>query len=106
MVSLYLSNLEVVNEHIEYRNSYKYKLKEIGYKDEQIEKIEKLKDETIDYILTLKKDKNGMSKMTTGYIQIVDGKLYDVEFETNENGKYTIKYSNIEENKVKKLKKG
>ena len=29
---------------------------------------------------TLKKDKNGMSKQTTGYIQLVDGQLVDVSY--------------------------
>ena len=45
-----------IKKYVDYINSYKYKLKKVGYNTEQIEKIEKLKTDTIDYILTLKKD--------------------------------------------------
>ena len=45
-----------ITKYIEYRNSYKYKFKELGYKEEQIKKLEKLTDKTKDYILTLKKN--------------------------------------------------
>ena len=44
-----------ITKYIEYRNSYKYKLKQIGYDSEQTEKIETLSNDTKDYILTLKK---------------------------------------------------
>lgn len=44
-----------ITKYIEYRNSYKYKLKQIGYDSEQTEKIETLSNNTKDYILTLKK---------------------------------------------------
>ena len=45
-----------ITKYIEYRNSYRYKLKQIGYDNEQIEKIETLSNNTKDYILTLKKN--------------------------------------------------
>ena len=45
-----------ITKYIEYRNSYKYKLKQIGYDSEQTEKIETLSNNTKDYILTLKKN--------------------------------------------------
>lgn len=45
-----------ITKYIEYRNSYKYKFKELGYSEEQIDKLEKLTDKTKDYILTLKKN--------------------------------------------------
>ena len=51
---------------------------------------------------TLKKDKNGMSKQTSGYVQVIDGVLNNVEFILNENGKYSQVYSIIKENKVRK----
>ena len=38
---------------------------------------------------TLKKDKNKLSKQTTGYVQIVDGNLVDISF-IPKNGKYEI----------------
>lgn len=34
---------------------------------------------------TLKKDKNKMSKQTSGYVQIVDGKLETVHFDPSNN---------------------
>ncbi len=37
---------------------------------------------------TLKKDKNRLSKQTSGYIQVVDNELSNIEFVVNENGKY------------------
>ena len=50
---------------------------------------------------TLKKDKNKMVKQTTGYIQLEDGELINIEFVLTENGKYSInKNKNI---KCKKL---
>lgn len=39
---------------------------------------------------TLKKDKNKMSKQTTGYVQIVDNEINNVEFIPSENGKYDM----------------
>ncbi|MBR0419223.1 MAG: acyl--CoA ligase [Erysipelotrichaceae bacterium] len=42
---------------------------------------------------TLKKDKNKLSKQTSGYIQIINGKVYSVEFIPNGNEKY---YMNIQ----------
>lgn len=45
-----------ITKYIEYRNSYRYKLKQIGYDSEQTEKIETLSNNTKDYILTLKKN--------------------------------------------------
>ncbi len=39
---------------------------------------------------TLKKDKNKMSKQTTGYIQIIDNEISDIDFIPDENGKYDI----------------
>ena len=48
---------------------------------------------------TLKKDKNGMSKQTLGYVQVIDGELKKVEFILNDSGKYTQEYAIIEENR-------
>ena len=42
---------------------------------------------------TLKKDKNKMSQETLGYVQIIDGKLKDVDFVMDEDGKYIRKES-------------
>ena len=39
---------------------------------------------------TLKKDKNRMAKQTTGFIQVVDGQIKQVEFVPDENGIYKI----------------
>ena len=52
---------------------------------------------------TLKKDKNRISKQTTGYFQLIDGKMYSVEYILSANGIYTKKCDIIEENKVKSL---
>ena len=54
---------------------------------------------------TLKRDKNKMSKQLAGYIQVIDGKTYAVEYIRNQNGKYSQKCIEIGLNKVKKLKK-
>ena len=54
---------------------------------------------------TLKKDKNKLSKQTSGYIQIIDGKINNIEFILNEDGKYSKKCAIIEEDKVKSLKR-
>ncbi len=53
---------------------------------------------------TLKKDKNRISKQTTGYFQLIDGKMYSVEFILTTNGYYTKKCDIIKENKVKSRK--
>ena len=52
---------------------------------------------------TLKKDKNKMSKQTKGYVQVVDGKLNNIEFILNENGKYSQKCAIIEKDKIRSL---
>lgn len=52
---------------------------------------------------TLKKDKNKMSKQTSGYIQVIDGKMNNIEFILNENGKYSQKCAIMEKSKVKSL---
>lgn len=52
---------------------------------------------------TLKKDKNKMSKQTSGYIQVIDGKMNLVEFVINSDNKYTINTTPLE--KTKTLKK-
>ena len=54
---------------------------------------------------TLKKDKNKMSKQTTGYVQVIDGEISSIEFNLNENGKYSQKCAIIDKNKVKFLRR-
>ena len=51
------------------------------------------------YPITLKKDKNKLSKQTMGYKQIIDGEMNNVEFISDENGKYVKKCDIIEKNK-------
>lgn len=43
---------------INYHNSYEYKLKQLNYSDTEIKNIKKLKNSTIDYILTIDYNKN------------------------------------------------
>lgn len=50
---------------------------------------------------TIKKDKNKMSKTTTGYVQVIDGKMNKIEFILNEDGKYSQKCAIMKENKIK-----
>lgn len=50
---------------------------------------------------TLKKDKNKMSKQTTGYFQLIDGKMYSIEYILNSNGNYSKKCAIILKDKVK-----
>ena len=45
-----------ITKYIEYRNSYKFKFKKLGYNEEQIKKLETLTIKSKDYILTLKKN--------------------------------------------------
>ena len=52
---------------------------------------------------TLKKDRNKMSRQTSNYIQILDGKMKNIEFDLNENGKYSKKCVIIEKDKIKSL---
>ena len=54
---------------------------------------------------TLKKDKNRLSKQTTGYVQINNGQLYNVEFIPQENNKYLKKCAIMEEDKILSLKR-
>ena len=54
---------------------------------------------------TLKKDRNGMSAQNEGYIQAVNGQLFNVNFIKNENGQYSTECAIIEQDRVKKLKK-
>lgn len=51
---------------------------------------------------TLKKDKNGMSKETKGFIQVVDDNLVNVDFDLLENGKYKMIQTTLEKNNCKK----
>ena len=46
-----------------------------------------------------------MSNQTTGYVQVVDGELNNVDFVPSEDDKYMIKYSPIERKKIFTLKK-
>ena len=48
---------------------------------------------------TLKKDKNKMANQTSGYFQVIDGNLYNVDFIKQENGKYLPKYTIAYNNK-------
>lgn len=48
---------------------------------------------------TLKKDKNKMSKQFGGYIQMIDGKLENVEFVMNDEGKLTVAYNQEEKSR-------
>jgi len=52
---------------------------------------------------TLKKDKNKMSQQTTGYYQLVDGKMYSIEYILNANGNYSKKCAILSTSKVKTL---
>ena len=54
---------------------------------------------------TLKKDKNRMSKQTSGYVQVIDGELNNIEFILNDNGKYSQKCAIIKKDKVRNLKR-
>ena len=54
---------------------------------------------------TLKKDKNKMSKQTTGYVQVIDGEINSIEFNLNENGKYSQKCAIMDKDKVKSLRR-
>ena len=52
---------------------------------------------------TLKKDKNKLSKQTTGYIQINDGKLVNISFESTKDGKYKLVVGELVNGKTKSL---
>ncbi len=52
---------------------------------------------------TLKKDRNKMSKQTTGYLQVIDGNLNKIEFNLNNNGKLIPKCDIITIDKVKTI---
>ncbi len=53
---------------------------------------------------TLKKDKNGMFKQNTGFIQVHNGKLCKIEFIPTGDGEYVQESSPLENEKVKNLK--
>ena len=52
-----------------------------------------------------KTDKIKMSEQTTGYVQVIDGKMYNVEFILNKNGKYSQNCAIIKDEKIKTLKR-
>ena len=54
---------------------------------------------------TLKKDKNKMSKQSSGYIQVVNGETNSIEFILNENGKYSQKCAIMDKDRVKSLRR-
>ena len=55
---------------------------------------------------TLKIDRvNVLSKQTEGYVQVVDGVMYNVTYNPSDNGKYLPKYALISQDKTKKLKR-
>ena len=47
-----------IKKFIDYRNSYDYKLSEIGYNESEIKRIKKLKTTEIDELLKIKYNKN------------------------------------------------
>ncbi|MEE3343178.1 MAG: class I adenylate-forming enzyme family protein [Bacilli bacterium] len=55
--------------------------------------------------ITLKKDKNGMQVQTSGYIQVIDGEITNIEFKVNKNEKYTKEYGIIRKNRRRILKR-
>ena len=79
-------------------------------REEQKKNLEELNDRLKDYLpqplavvayavhdvmlpyspTTLKKDKNKLSKQTSGYIQVIDGQIRSVEFTPVEDGKYKM----------------
>ena len=54
---------------------------------------------------TLKKDKNKMSKQTTGYIQSIDSKMNNIEFILNDSGKYSQRCAIMDERRIKYLRR-
>lgn len=52
-----------------------------------------------------KTDKIKMAGETTGYVQVIDGKMNDVEFILNNSGKYSQKCAIIDNEKIKILKR-
>ena len=62
-----------------------------------------LHDVMIPYsLLTMKKDRHGLSEKLTGFINYVDGQLQNIEYIPGENGVFIKKCDIIKENKVKK----
>ena len=49
-----------------------------------------------------KTDKIKMSAQTTGYVQVIDGKMYNIEFILNNDGEYSKKCAIIDNEKVKR----
>ena len=52
-----------------------------------------------------KTDKIKMANQTTGYVQVIDGKMNNVDFILNKSGKYSQKCAIINDEKVKVLKR-
>ena len=73
-----------ITKYIEYRNSYKFKFKELGYNEEQIKKLEELNTETKDYILTLKKNNYIVKLIDQKYFIEKNLKKY-LDYKKNDN---------------------
>ena len=61
---------------INYHKTYEYKLLKIGYNKEEVAQIEKLKNDTKDYILTLEMDKNILELINQKYFLEKNFKKY------------------------------
>ncbi len=73
---------------INYHKTYDYKLKKIGYNDNEVETIEKLSDKSKDYILTLEYNKDIISLLKEKYF--IEDNLKDyVDYYLNNDSDYT-----------------
>ena len=93
-------SLENKKEYIEKMNE---QLKEFLPNSIEVSAYYEYKDMLPYAAIALKKDKNKMSNQTTGYIQVIDGQFNSIEFNLNENGKYSQKCAIITNDRVKSL---
>jgi len=85
IVALIIFSIIFAVRTITYHKTYEYKLLKIGYSKEDVVKIEKLKDKTKDYLITIEYNKNVIPLMNEKYFLEKNLKKY-IEY-LNENGR-------------------
>ncbi len=96
IITVILLSIYIVN----YRNTYNYKLKKLGYSDSEINEIKKLNDDSIEYISSINYDKDILKLINEKYFIEKNLKRYiDYKSKNNVNNSDVIAIVNVKADK-------
>lgn len=87
IITLIIGSILGIKKYINYRNSYEYKLKEVGYHEREITDILKLKDKQIDEILNKKYNRLNIKFIRQKYFLIKNLDRYIEYYKNHKNDK-------------------